>query len=163
MIDWNTVINNLTDGCVVTVDPARWNMNNPEYAEILKLWKDNNFNTDSVKWTNYYDTKDLENKIAEQVNITPLRSWISCVEPGYMTGYHYDIDDNEEEYLTHGKIKRYSVFIGEPSVGQVFILGNEYHYNNAQGAVLEWDNYREWHNGINGSLSNKYMFHIIGY
>ena len=55
------------------------------------------------------------------------------------------------------------MFIGEPSVGQVFILGNEYHYNNAQGAVLEWDNYREWHNGINGSLSNKYMFHIIGY
>jgi hypothetical protein len=163
MIDWNVVIANLKDGKDITVDPSRWNMANLEYAEILKLWKDNNFNTDSVKWTNYYDTKDLENKIAEQVNITPLRSWISCVEPGYMTGYHYDIDDNEEEYLTHGKIKRYSVFIGEPSVGQVFILGNKYHYNNAQGAVLEWDNYREWHNGINGSLSNKYMFHIIGY
>ena len=163
MINWNTVINNLSNGRVVTVDPARWNMNNPEYAEMLKLWTDNNFNTASVKWTNYYDTKDFENEIAEQVGVTPLRSWISCVEPGYMTGYHYDIDDNEAEYLTYGKIKRYSVFVNEPSVGQLFILGNEYHYNKAQGTVLEWNNYKDWHNGINGSLSNKYMFHLIGY
>jgi hypothetical protein len=163
MINWNNVINNLTDGKVVTVDPARWNMSNPKYAEILELWERNRFNTDSVKWTNYYNTEDLELEISKEVGVTPLRSWISCVEPGYMTGYHYDIDDNEEEYLTHGKIKRYSVFIGKPSLGQVFILGNEYHYNNTQGTVLEWDNYREWHNGINGSLVNKYMFHLLGY
>lgn len=163
MINWNTVINNLSNGRVVTVDPARWNMNNPEYAAMLKLWTDNNFNTASVKWTNYYDTKDFENEIAEQVGVTPLRSWISCVEPGYMTGYHYDIDDNEAEYLTHGEIKRYSVFISNPSVGQLFILGNEYHFSKPQGTVLEWHDYREWHNGINGSLSNKYMFHLLGY
>jgi hypothetical protein len=163
MINWNIVISNLVNGRVVTVDPTNWNMENPEYAEMLKLWKDNNFNTNSVKWTNYYDTKDLEKEIAEQVGITALRSWISCVEPGYMTGYHYDIDDNEAGYLTHGAIKRYSVFISEPSVGQLFILGNKYHYNNPQGTVLEWHDYREWHNGINGSLSNKYMFHLLGY
>jgi hypothetical protein len=163
MINWNSIIANLTDGRVVTVDPARWNMNNPEYADMLKLWKDNNFNTDSVKWTNYYDTANLEKEISEQVGVTALRSWISCVAPGYMTGYHYDIDDNEKEYLTYGTIKRYSVFISEPSVGQLFILGNEYHYNKSQGTVLEWNNYRDWHNGINGSLSNKYMFHLIGY
>ena len=104
MINWNIVVNNLSNGRVVTVDPTRWNMNNPEYAGMLKLWKDNNFNTDSVKWTNYYDTKELEKEIAEQVGVTALRSWISCVEPGYMTGYHYDIDDNEQEYLKHGLI-----------------------------------------------------------
>jgi hypothetical protein len=163
MINWDIVISNLSEGKIVTVDPARWNMNNPEYAEMLKLWTDNNFNTDSVKWTNFYNTEDIEKYIAENLGITPLRSWISCVEPGYMTGYHYDIDDNEAEYLKHGELKRYSVFISEPSVGQVFILGNEYHYNKPQGTMLEWDNHREWHNGINGSLSNKYMFHIIGY
>jgi len=163
MVNWNTVISNLVNGKVVTVDPARWNMNNPEYAEMLKLWKDNNFNTDSVKWTNYYDTKELEKEIAEEVGVTPLRSWISCVEPGYMTGYHYDIDDNEVEYLKHGEIKRYAVFINEPRVGQLFILGNEYHYNKLQGTILQWNSYREWHNGINGSLSNKYMFHLLGY
>ena len=163
MINWNTVISNLSNGKVVTVDPARWNMTNPEYAEMLKLWKDNNFNTDSVKWTNYYDTKEFEKEISEQVGVTALRSWISCVEPGYMTGYHYDIDDNETEYLKYGEIKRYSVFINEPSVGQLFILGNEYYYNKPQGTILQWDNHREWHNGINGSLSNKYMFHLLGY
>jgi hypothetical protein len=163
MINWNTTISNLKNGRVVTVDPDRWNMSNPEYQSMLDLWKSKNFNTDSVKWTNYYDTKDLETEVAQQVSITPLRSWISCVEPGYMTGYHYDIDDNEKEYLTHGILKRYTVFISEPDVGHVFILGKEYFYNKVPGTILKWGNYRDWHNGINGGLSNKYMFHIIGY
>jgi hypothetical protein len=163
MINWNTIIDNLKEGKVVTVDPARWNMNNSEYAEILRLWKDSNFNTDSVKWTNYYDTKDIEKELSEQFFVTPLRSWISCVEPGYMTGHHYDIDDNETEYLKLGKIKRFSVFISKPSIGQLFIMGSNYYYNMEQGTVLEWNNYRDWHNGINGSLSNKYMFHLLGY
>lgn len=163
MINWDNIISNLKDGKIVTVDPTRWNMNNPEYAEMLKLWKDNNFNTDSVKWTNYYDTKVLETEISSRLHITPLRSWISCVEPGYMTGYHYDIDDNEQEYLKHGDIKRFSIFISKPAVGQLFILGKEYYYNMEQGTTLSWDNYREWHNGINGSLKSKYMFHLLGY
>jgi hypothetical protein len=163
MINWDSVIANLKDGQVVTVDPARWNMSNPEYSEILKLWKDNNFNTDSVKWTNYYNTKDIEAEIATNLNIVPLRSWISCVEPGYMTGYHYDIDDNEQEYLAHGLLKRYTIFIGKPDVGHLFILGKDYYFNKLQGTMLKWGSHREWHNGINGGLSNKYMFHILGY
>jgi len=163
VINWNEVIANLKDGRDITVDPSKWNMANPEYAEILNLWKASNFNTASVKWTNYYDTIDLEKELAEQFFVTPLRSWISCVEPGYMTGYHYDIDDNEEEYLKHGSLKRYSIFISKPSVGHLFILGKEYFYNNPQGTIVKWSNYREWHNGINGGLENKYMFHIIGY
>jgi hypothetical protein len=163
MINWNAVIADLKDGRDITVDPKIWNMMNPEYAEILKLWKDNNFNTDSVKWTNYYNTKDIEAELASQLFVTPLRSWISCVEPGYMTGHHYDIDDNETEYLKHGKIKRFSVFMSKPSIGQLFIMGDNYYYNMEQGYILVWGNHREWHNGINGSLANKYMFHLLGY
>ena len=41
MIDWDNVISNLTDGSVVTIDPARWNMNNPEYTDMLNLWQEN--------------------------------------------------------------------------------------------------------------------------
>lgn len=163
MIDWNSVIHNLSDGKVVTVDPARWNMNNSEYKEMLDLWQSKNFNTASVKWTNYYDTKQQEIAIAKEVGITSLRSWISCVEPGYMTGYHYDIDDNEKEYLQHGFLKRYSVFISKPEVGHLFILGKDYYYNKPQGSILKWRHYGEWHNGINGGFTNKYMFHIVGY
>jgi len=163
MINWNNTINDLKDGRVVTVDPARWKMDNPEYAKMLKLWTDCNFNTNSVKWINYYDTKNIELEIAQELSITPLRSWISCVEPGYMTGHHYDIDDNEQTYLKHGYLKRYSIFISEPTVGHLFILGKEYFYNKSQGTIVKWGNYKEWHNGINGGLTNKYMFHIIGY
>jgi len=163
MINWDKIISNLKDGKIVTVDPARWDMNNPEYADMLKLWQDNNFNTDSVKWTNYYDTKDIELEIAQELSITPVRSWISCVEPGYMTGYHYDIDDNEQVYLEKGYLKRYSIFMSKPAVGHLFILGKEYLYNKPQGTIVKWGNYKEWHDGINGGLENKYMFHIIGY
>ena len=163
MINWNSIINNLSNGSVVTIDPARWKMSNPEYKEMLDLWKSKNFNTNSVKWTNYYGTKDLEIEIAKEIGIIPLRSWISCVEPGYMTGYHYDIDDNEKEYLKHGLIKRYSVFISEPEVGHLFILGKDYYYNKQQGTILKWSHYREWHSGINSGFINKYMFHIVGY
>ena len=163
MINWNSIIHNLVDGKIVTVDPARWNMSNPEYQQMLELWTSKNFNTDSVKWTNFYDTKEIETKIASELNITPLRSWISCIEPGFMTGYHYDIDDNEEEYLKYGLLKRYSIFISEPVVGHLFILGKEYFYSKSQGTIVKWSNYKEWHNGINGGLENKYMFHIIGY
>jgi hypothetical protein len=163
MIDWNSVINNLENGSIVTVDPARWNLDNPKYKEIVELWSSNNFNTESVRWINYYDTKEIEIKIAESLGITPLRSWISCVEPGYMTGYHYDIDDNEEEYLKHGKLKRYSIFISKPTTGHVFILNENYHFNSPQGSIIKWNSHRDWHNGINGGLHKKYMFHILGY
>jgi hypothetical protein len=80
-----------------------------------------------------------------------------------MTGYHYDIDDNEQEYLKHGLIKRYSVFISKPTVGHLFILDKEYIYNKPQGTIVKWGNYRDWHTGINSGFSNKYMFHILGY
>lgn len=164
MIDWNSVISNLKDGSVVTVDPARWNLNNPKYKEILELWESNNFNTASVKWTNYYDyDSSIESEISKKFSIKILRTWISCVEPGFMTGYHYDVDDNEAEYLKYGTLKRYSIFIGNPAVGHLFILSGRYHFNKYQGTVVKWNNHREWHNGINGGLTNKYMFHVLGY
>lgn len=163
MINWDDVIGKLTNGRVITVDPSKWNMDNKEYQEMVDLWNQNNFNLNSVRWVNYYSYGDLENQIAEQLKITPLRSWISCVEPGYMTGYHYDIDDNESEYLKHGHMQRYSIFISKPEIGHLFILNKDYHYNNPQGTILKWNHYRDWHNGINGSFKNKYMFHILGY
>lgn len=162
-VDWKYIISNLTSGNVVNLNPERWNMMNPEYQTMIDLWKQHSFNTDSVRWVNYYEYGDLESKIAKDLDITPLRSWISCVEPGYMTGPHYDIDDNEQEYLKHGTIQRYSIFINEPEVGQLFILNNQYYYDQPVGTVVKWDHYRDWHNGINGSFKNKYMFHILGY
>jgi hypothetical protein len=80
-----------------------------------------------------------------------------------MTGYHYDIDDNEQEYLKNGALKRYTIFVSKPDVGHVFILGKDYYFNQLQGTMLKWEHHRDWHNGINGGLENKYMFHIIGY
>lgn len=163
MINWHDIIKKLDNGSVVTVSPERWNQSNPQYAKLLELWQSKNFNTDIVRWINYYDNSLTESIVAENLGIKCLRSWISCVEPGYMTGYHFDIDDKENEYLKHGEIKRYSIFISEPDVGHIFILGKEYYFNQPIGTKVLWKNHKEWHNGINGGLSNKYMFHILGY
>jgi hypothetical protein len=163
MINWDSIIKNLKDGTIVTVDPDRWDSSNSEYKQMLDLWKSKNFNTDAVRWKNYYEYGNLEYEIADMLSIKPIRSWISCVEPGYMTGYHYDIDDREQEYLKIGHIKRYTIFISEPDIGHLFILGKNYYYNQSQGTILKWNHYRDWHAGINGGLSNKYMFHFLGH
>jgi hypothetical protein len=91
------------------------------------------------------------------------RSWISSVEPGYMAPLHFDYDDQMEQYLTKGIPKRFTFFISKPAHGHIFILGEDYHFNNPQGTVIEWDNYKEWHSGINAGMQIKYQFHLIGY
>lgn len=163
MINWDNVTARLKNGREISPRPELWNTGNPEYKDIYNLWKKNNFNIDVIKWTNFYDCKEEEAILCDELQITPLRSWISCVKPGYMTAPHYDVDDNEAEYKKYGNIKRYSVFISKPSVGHLFILRDEYHFNNPQGTVLKWNHYRDWHNGINGSFEDKFMFHILGY
>ena len=169
MINWNDVIEHLSnqEGVSVTTDPKRWNLDTPGYNEIYKLWSEANFNPNSIKWINYYPEthydKEIESNIAESLNIGVHRSWISRIDPGYYAPWHWDVDDNEEKFLTKGNILRFSCFIKEPSMGHVFILGDKYLYDMPQGTIIKWDNYKEWHCGINGGLKPKYMMHIIGY
>jgi hypothetical protein len=70
MRNWEFVISNLKNGSDVTVDPAHWNLGNPEYVKILELWKNANFNLESIKWTNYYPEKDFPE------NVRKLRGFI---------------------------------------------------------------------------------------
>lgn len=169
-VDWDSLLESLKDkeGSTVSTDPARWNSENTQYSVIEKMWKDNNVNPDSIKWTNYYPGKDFDSKIVDEVakylRLEGVhRSWISRVDPGYYAARHWDIDDHEQEYLAKGPIKRYSVFLNKPTIGHVFILEDEYLYNMAQGSIVKWNNHNMWHTGINGGLSPKYMLHILGY
>lgn len=169
-VDWDKLLIELQDkeGSIVTTDPTRWAMDNENYSEIEKLWKDNNFNVNSIKWTNYYPKKDFDEQIvtdvASYVRLEGIhRSWISRVDPGYFAPPHWDVDDHEQEYLEKGPIKRYSIFLNRPTIGHVFILSDEYLYNLPQGSIIKWNDHRAWHTGINGGLSSKYMLHILGY
>ena len=118
-------------GTPITTDPSIWNLSTPGYKEILDLWKAANFNLETIKWINYYPTKDFPQEIvdsfAKKLNLSTVhRSWISRIDPGYMAPWHWDIDDNEEEYLKQGPITRYTIFLKDTAPGQIFILEKEY-------------------------------------
>lgn len=168
-IEWQEVIASLlhTEGSSVTTDPSRWNTDTPGYNEIYTLWKNANFNSNSIKWINYYPeihfNESLVNDIASYLHVNVHRSWISRVDPGYFAPKHWDVDDNEQEYLQKGKILRYSIMMGEPTYGHIFILGNDYIYNCPKGSIFKWNNYKDWHSGINAGMTPKFMLHLLAY
>jgi hypothetical protein len=167
MINWNEIISNLKDGIDITADKSKWHLETPGYLEIYQMWQDANFNLSSIKWTNYYPGKHfnqlVETGVAEDLGITPIRSWISRIDPGYCAPWHWDVDDNEQEYLSKGQLYRYSVFIDDPHPGHIFVIDNETFSNQHKGTVVKWRNYRAWHAGSNVGLTSKFMYHIIGY
>lgn len=167
MNNWNTIINSLTEGSDVTVDPSRWNLDNPGYTEILKIWQNANFNLNSIKWTNYYPglhfSEDVIKKQADHLKIKKVhRAWISKLDPGFMAPWHWDVDDNEPEYLTYGPINRFTIMLEKMDHGHILIIGNEYYFNQPKGTVITWNNYKEWHSGINAGMKPSYLLHILG-
>jgi hypothetical protein len=169
MINWKQVITELAvkEGTAITTDPAHWNLENPHYLEIYNKWKAANFNLAAIKWINYYPNKDYDQSIVDQVadNLKLKgvhRSWISRIDPGYMAPWHWDVDDNEDEYSKQG-ITRYTVFIKDFSPGEIFIINDNFFIKAVEGESVQWKSHRDWHSGINGSMEINWMFHILGY
>lgn len=167
MIDWKTVTSTLKDGVEITADKNKWNLETPGYLEIYSQWERGNFNMSAVKWTNYYPGKHfdqaIENTVAKELKITPLRSWISRIDPGYCAPWHWDVDDNEQEYLSKGPIHRYSIFIEDPKPGHIFIINDASYVNQPYGTIIKWNTHRDWHAGSNVGIEPKYMYHILGF
>jgi len=167
-INWNDILEDLENKKGISINPdfSKWNLNTPGYLQIYKIWKDAKFNSNAIEWINYYPEDhyptSVVDSIARFLNVIPLRSWISQINPGYFAPWHWDVDDNETEYLKLGTPIRYSCFIESPSHGHIFIIGNDYLYNQDQGNLYQWIDYKEWHSGINAGMVPKYMFHLIG-
>jgi len=167
MRNWEFVIRNLKNGSDVTVNPVHWNLDNPEYAKILELWENANFNLESVKWTNYYPEKDFPGSvvtdIAQELNLTTVyRAWISKIDPGYMAPWHWDIDENEADYLKHGVIKRYTIIIKQMAKGHTLIIGDDVFFNKSVDTTIKWSKHNEWHSSSNSGLEPSYLLHILG-
>lgn len=167
MVNWNEIISNLSNGVAITADKNKWNLSTPGYLEIYKMWEESKFNMSSIKWINYYPVihypVSVDDQMCEHLGINKLRSWISQIDPGYCAPWHWDVDDNESAYLELGEIQRYSCFISEPNNGQMFQLGDRYYTSQPQGTIIKWNNYKEWHAGVNAGITSKYMYHIMGY
>ena len=153
-------------GHTVLMDPSNYDSANPGYKEIFDLWTKNNIDPTTVKWTNYYPEKHFDKQVvltvSDALGVRCLRSWISRVDPGYQAPWHYDVDDNEAEYLAQGNLRRFSAFIMPPHLGHVFTIKTEQYYDVVAGNLYEWDNYRDWHEAKNTGSLPHFMFHILG-
>ena len=167
MINWSNVIDMLDVGIPVTSDPTRWNLSNPEYQKIYSQWHQVNFNMSAVKWINFYPGQQFDqtvvDEVAQSLKITTHRAWISKIEPGYFAPWHWDIDDNIDQYKSMGEIQRYSIFISNPNPAHFFTTDDQVFSNTSQGTIYKWKDPNSWHGGANAGLTPKYMFHILGY
>ena len=168
-IDFEKIVDNLKNrpGKDVLPDKKLWNERNPGYGKLFSMWESGNFNLASAKWTNYYPGQDYPEQVTsifeDMLGMKTVRAWISRVDPGYCTPWHWDTDDNEQYYLSLGSLKRFSCHISKPEFGHVFILGKEAHYFWQQGDVHEWNNHCAWHAGFNCGVKPKFMLQLLTY
>jgi hypothetical protein len=178
LIDWDeivTICKNSQDGdfnsvkTVVDRSEGSW-QDNPEllgsYREVIELWHNAGYDLEQIEWYDYYPGThfdiEVQNKFAELVNVIPRRTFVSEVYPGRCVPYHWDVEDNEKEWLEQGDLVRYACFMDKPQFGHVFILEDECFYNAKQHDVIEWANYRDWHAGTNCGSEPWYLFHMLG-
>ena len=179
-IDWGSIIRSLGTGTRIDftkilphVEPDSIAVNKEELTKIHDHLVSCNYNTDTIVWTNYYSDKNnfdesITIKLANYLNVNVIRAWISRIDPGYISGWHFDSDAEEEDFLKIGFPIRYSIVITEnPESGHIFILrgdsGDVTYGNTPQGTVIKWDHYKNWHTGINAGITPTYMFQLLGY
>jgi hypothetical protein len=140
---------------------------NPLYSDSFELWDRAMFNYDSVLWENFYPGIHYQSNIASDLEsllgVRHIRSWVSKINPGCCTPWHYDIDDHEQEYLRLGNLKRFIVTVNDPAPGHVFMIENEYLQNYRAGDLFLWKDYKAYHAGMNAGLTPKYLYNFLSY
>jgi hypothetical protein len=165
-INWNTLIDNLK------TQPGRLRgfisddiiKNGSKKEEIKSMWFDASYdNNKCAGWFNHAIPVDVKQQFAEFVNVDPIGGWITSVPPGYVVPWHYDIDNDQQEYYKIGIPTRFTCHISRPAFGHVFILGHHAFTDIPQGNVYEWTDWQEWHGGLNMGIETKYLFNFLGY
>ena len=144
---------------------------NSKVEKLIKIWERSGYdkNNAAARWIDFlpHDQFPVEwvDKFSEWVGCDPAGCWVSAVPPGYIVPWHpdYKMPEQEAEWLAKGPIYHYTCYICEPSFGQVSIVDNHAIYNAAQGDTYRWDDWQDWHGGLNMGLHTKYMFNFFGW
>lgn len=170
IIDWQTIVDSLQAQEPAYIGPRHRGTDDIRgIGEIAQMWKDAGYvisaEGGNAGWGMYFPgqhfNQDVVDTFSEYVGITPINAWISKITPGMMAPWHWDANDNEEEYSTM-QLERYSVHICKPQPGHVFAVDDTVMYNQAQGDTFKWSSRKSWHGGGNCGLSPKYLFNIFG-
>lgn len=143
---------------------------NPKVEQLMKIWKRAGIEDSSTtRWIDFlpgeYFSNEWVERFGEWLNVEPAGAWVSAVPPGYLVPWHPDYKDTQQEldWLAKGYITHYTCYICEPAFGQVSIIDDHAIYNAAQGDVYQWDDWQDWHGGLNMGLETKYMFNFFGW
>ena len=118
--------------------------------------------------SNYYPGKEFSMEIAEKFGEfvgapRMIKSWISKIYPGKTAPWHWDWDVDWKKYTEQGNPVRFTAMINEPAPGHVFIVGDEALYNQKQGDVHKWPDFKSYHGGTNCGLVPKFNFNYLAY
>lgn len=169
LIDWDSVVEQCKHA---TGNTLRYNKvcfpNTGDFKHLDKLWQEAGYFYDdpSIEWTNYFPgdfDKDVVDKFKGIVNAEPWMVWISKISPGQMAPWHFDAHQKINELKTLGTPVRFTCYIQEPQDGHISIVGDSAVYRPAKGSIYQWPSYDAWHCGMNGGLTDKYMFNYWGY
>ncbi len=166
---WDSIVDSLMirDGQRIAYGEDFYKNVDGRFDEIIKLWEEAGYNeVDTVEWINYYPEKDFPKLVVEDfekfIGFKCARAWISRLRPGKYAPIHKDIDDEMEKYLEQGELVRFSVFISQPYVGAVVVIGDDCFHCVPSGNTYEWTNFMDWHAAGNCGLHDQFMFHFLG-
>lgn len=140
--------------------------------EELKKWVDDEYynllitsgytDLNSVQWDDYVIPEGIEEKLATLLNVKSSGGWITSVLPGHVVPWHYDIEINIPKIPENSKLIRFTCILSKPKFGQLFVLENEVLHLEEQGSIFEWDNWNDWHGGMNMGYERKYLINFLG-
>jgi hypothetical protein len=178
VVDWDTFIAELE-----IIPPMvgyqreddRANSNDPSVAEVVTSWKTAGYDlshsiTSPVAWEAWYSGEHFDNQIVDKLsnllNITPIDvSMVTRLIPGRLAPWHWDIRDQDtiDRFNSYKKtIIRVHIHMNKPNPGHIFVIEDQCFYNEKQGDMYKWPDWRSYHCGANCGMVPKYQFSIIG-
>jgi hypothetical protein len=169
-IDWNDIIKQLASATPTYVGPSHKEGDLiPGLKNVTDLWNRAGFKTvhqgGNVGWDMFISGHSFDEKIAEKfcefVGLDSYTScWISRINIGHFSPWHWDVNDDEAELAKRQDIRRFHCHISPPEHGHVLIVEDKCFYNQPQGSVYEWPSRQSWHAGMNSGLVPKYLFNL---
>jgi hypothetical protein len=170
LIDWQNLIDNIAPQKPGYVGPRHSKEDDIiGIQEMDKLWTEAGFKLieegGTAGWDMFFSgthfDDDIVSKFAAFVNVDPIDCWISRIHPGNMTPWHWDCNDNEEEYSKLNTV-RFTCNMSVPQFGHAIMIEDKCLYFQDQGSVWQWPARTSWHGGVNFGFTSKYLFNFFG-
>lgn len=174
-MDWNSLIKDLSKQTAGTVAPHTGLGYKDGELEIVtkpddleatqQVWSTAGYKKvsegGSAEWYMYYPGINFDESLVkdymEFLGVNEINAcWISMIKPGYCCPWHID----QHELRSFGK-HRFHTHIGEPHMGHVFMIENDYYINQPQGKTFLWNDPFLWHAGFNGGRQSKWLLNFV--